>query len=74
MADTVRYGIVGLGRMGRRHAENLAWRVPGARIVAACSTVPDELAYARDTPSARPAQSSSSTTGLHAATSSAPGT
>jgi myo-inositol 2-dehydrogenase/D-chiro-inositol 1-dehydrogenase len=46
---TVRYGIVGLGRMGRRHADNLAFRVPGAQIVAACSTVPEELAYARDT-------------------------
>jgi myo-inositol 2-dehydrogenase/D-chiro-inositol 1-dehydrogenase len=45
----VRYGIVGLGRMGRRHAENLARRVPGAALVAACSTVPEELAYARDT-------------------------
>jgi myo-inositol 2-dehydrogenase / D-chiro-inositol 1-dehydrogenase len=45
----VRYGIVGLGRMGRRHAENLARRVPGATLVGACSTVPEELAYARDT-------------------------
>jgi myo-inositol 2-dehydrogenase/D-chiro-inositol 1-dehydrogenase len=48
MASAVRYGIVGLGRMGRRHAENLARRVPGAALVAACSTVPEELAYARD--------------------------
>jgi myo-inositol 2-dehydrogenase/D-chiro-inositol 1-dehydrogenase len=46
---TVRYGIVGLGRMGKRHAENLAQRVPGAALVAACSPVADELAYARDT-------------------------
>ena len=45
----VRIGMVGLGRMGRRHAENLAVRVPGAVIVAACSPVPDELAWARDT-------------------------
>jgi myo-inositol 2-dehydrogenase/D-chiro-inositol 1-dehydrogenase len=49
MTATVRYGIVGLGRMGRRHAENLAARIPGAALVAACSTVPEELAYARDT-------------------------
>jgi len=46
---TVRYGIVGLGRMGKRHAENLAQRVPGAALVAACSPVAEELAWARDT-------------------------
>ena len=46
---TVRYGIVGIGRMGRRHAENLAQRVPGASLVAACSPVAEELAFARDT-------------------------
>ncbi len=44
----VRIGMVGLGRMGRRHAENLALRVPGASITAACSPVADELAWARD--------------------------
>jgi myo-inositol 2-dehydrogenase/D-chiro-inositol 1-dehydrogenase len=46
---TVRYGIVGIGRMGKRHAENLAQRVPGASLVAACSPVAEELAWARDT-------------------------
>jgi len=45
----VRIGMVGLGRMGRRHAENLALRVPGASITAACSPVADELTWARDT-------------------------
>ncbi len=35
----VRVGIVGVGRMGRRHAENLAHRVPGADLVAACSPI-----------------------------------
>ena len=44
----VRIGIAGLGRMGRRHAENLALRVPGAALVAACSPVADETAWARD--------------------------
>jgi len=44
----VRIGMVGLGRMGRRHAENLALRVPGASITAACSPVAEELAWARD--------------------------
>jgi myo-inositol 2-dehydrogenase/D-chiro-inositol 1-dehydrogenase len=46
---TVRIGIVGVGRMGRRHAENLATRVPGAALVAACSPIGEELDWARDT-------------------------
>jgi myo-inositol 2-dehydrogenase / D-chiro-inositol 1-dehydrogenase len=44
----VRAGIVGLGRLGKRHAENLRYRVPGARLVAACSVVPEELKWARN--------------------------
>jgi myo-inositol 2-dehydrogenase/D-chiro-inositol 1-dehydrogenase len=44
----VRVGIVGVGRMGRRHAENLATRVPGAQLVAACSPIGEELEWARD--------------------------
>jgi myo-inositol 2-dehydrogenase/D-chiro-inositol 1-dehydrogenase len=47
--QTVRVGVVGLGRLGKRHAENLAWRVPGAKLVAACSPVEDERAWARET-------------------------
>jgi myo-inositol 2-dehydrogenase/D-chiro-inositol 1-dehydrogenase len=46
--DNVRIGIVGLGRLGRRHADNLATRVSGASLVAACSPIPDELRSARD--------------------------
>ena len=42
----LRIGIAGLGRMGRRHAENLARRVPNAELVAACSPVADERAWA----------------------------
>jgi myo-inositol 2-dehydrogenase/D-chiro-inositol 1-dehydrogenase len=45
--DSVRIGIVGLGRLGRRHAENLAFRVPGARLVAAASPIEAERAWAR---------------------------
>lgn len=40
------FGIVGLGRLGRRHAENPAWRVPGAQLVAACSPVSKEREWA----------------------------
>ncbi|GGD67222.1 Gfo/Idh/MocA family oxidoreductase [Caballeronia grimmiae] len=45
--NPVRVGIVGLGRLGRRHAENLAWHVPGARLVAACSPLPKEREWAK---------------------------
>ncbi len=44
----MRIGIAGVGRMGRHHATNLAQRVAGAELVAACSPVADELAWARD--------------------------
>jgi len=44
----VRIGIAGLGRLGRRHATMLARQVAGAELVAACSPVADELAWARD--------------------------
>ena len=47
-ADALRIGIVGLGRMGQRHAEQLALRTRGARLVAACSPNVDEHAWARD--------------------------
>jgi myo-inositol 2-dehydrogenase/D-chiro-inositol 1-dehydrogenase len=41
-------GIVGLGRMGQRHAEQLALRTRGARLVAACSVDAGERSWARD--------------------------
>jgi myo-inositol 2-dehydrogenase/D-chiro-inositol 1-dehydrogenase len=47
-ASRLRVGIAGLGRLGRRHAENLAQRVPRAELVAACSPVADELTWARE--------------------------
>lgn len=45
--DTVRIAIVGLGRLGKRHAENLCYRVPGATLAGACSVVPAELEWAQ---------------------------
>jgi hypothetical protein len=33
MDETVRVGLVGLGRMGRVHAASLAGRIPGVRLV-----------------------------------------
>ncbi len=46
MSDLVRIGVVGLGRLGRRHAENLAFRVAGVRVVAAASPIETERAWA----------------------------
>jgi myo-inositol 2-dehydrogenase/D-chiro-inositol 1-dehydrogenase len=45
----LRIGIAGLGRLGQRHAQNLAQRVPNADLVAACSPVPAELEWAAST-------------------------
>ena len=47
--SAVRIGIAGVGRMGRHHATNLAQRVQGAELVAACSPVAEELGWVRDT-------------------------
>jgi predicted dehydrogenase len=41
-------GIVGLGRMGQRHAEQLALHTHGARLVAACSVDASEHTWARE--------------------------
>jgi myo-inositol 2-dehydrogenase/D-chiro-inositol 1-dehydrogenase len=43
----LKIGMVGLGRLGKRHAENLALRCPGAKIEAACSLDPVERAWAK---------------------------
>jgi myo-inositol 2-dehydrogenase/D-chiro-inositol 1-dehydrogenase len=45
----VRIGVTGLGRLGKRHAMNLAYRVPGAMLAAVCSPVEQERAWARET-------------------------
>jgi myo-inositol 2-dehydrogenase/D-chiro-inositol 1-dehydrogenase len=45
--SVVKIGIVGLGRLGKRHAANLRFRVQGADLKAACSIVPEELEWAR---------------------------
>lgn len=40
----IRTGIVGLGRLGRQHAENAAYRIPYMELVAVCSVIPEEVA------------------------------
>lgn len=47
MNHRLRVGIAGLGRMGRRHAENLARRVPHAELVAACDPGVEALEWAQ---------------------------
>ena len=39
----IKFGIVGLGRLGRKHAENIAFKVPNAELVAVCSISEKEL-------------------------------
>jgi myo-inositol 2-dehydrogenase/D-chiro-inositol 1-dehydrogenase len=43
----LRVGIAGLGRLGRRHAEQLALRTRGAALVSACSPLAEERDWAR---------------------------
>lgn len=42
----IKVGIAGLGRLGKVHANNLAFKIPNAELTAACSIVPQELTYA----------------------------
>ena len=44
----IKTGIIGLGRLGKTHAENLVYRVPNIELVAACSIVDSELKYAKE--------------------------
>lgn len=44
----INVGIVGLGRLGRVHAENLAFRIPNARLVAVCAQTEASLDWARE--------------------------
>ena len=45
--EQVRVGIVGLGRLGKIHGQNLAYQIPKAKLCAACSIVPQELEFAK---------------------------
>lgn len=44
----VNVGIAGLGRLGKVHAGNLAFKIPNAELTAACSIMPAELTYAQE--------------------------
>lgn len=43
MKSVVNFGIVGLGRLGRAHAENIAFKIPNAKLLAVCSINEDEV-------------------------------
>jgi len=43
MDKKVKIGIIGLGRLGRKHAENIHYKIPNAELTAVCSLVKDEL-------------------------------
>ncbi|MFT0533037.1 Gfo/Idh/MocA family oxidoreductase [Castellaniella hirudinis] len=45
---SLRVGIVGLGRLGRRHAANIAQHIPGATLCRACSADEQDRHYACD--------------------------
>lgn len=40
-------GLVGLGRLGRQHANNLAHRIPNCKLMAVCSVIPEEVEEAQ---------------------------
>ena len=46
--EKIKVGIAGLGRLGKVHAHNLAYKIPNACLKAACSIVPAELEYAKN--------------------------
>jgi myo-inositol 2-dehydrogenase/D-chiro-inositol 1-dehydrogenase len=45
--NKIRVGIVGLGRMGQAHAQNIEENVPGATLSAACCPVEEDLKRAK---------------------------
>ncbi len=43
LVEKIKLGIIGLGRLGRKHAENIHYRIPKAELTGICSTVEEEL-------------------------------
>lgn len=48
MESIIRVGIAGIGRMGKTHANNLAFKIQGAKLAAVCDISNDALAYAKE--------------------------
>ncbi|OJJ33827.1 hypothetical protein ASPWEDRAFT_113017 [Aspergillus wentii DTO 134E9] len=47
MSSKLNIGVVGIGRMGQRHALNILHRVPRARLLCVCSPAPHEIEWAQ---------------------------
>ncbi|EPY06759.1 myo-inositol 2-dehydrogenase [Paenibacillus alvei TS-15] len=45
--NQISVGLVGLGRLGRQHADNLAHRIPNCKLMAVCSVIPEEVEKAQ---------------------------
>lgn len=43
MMKKIKIGVVGLGRLGRKHAENVAFKIPNAELFAVCSLLEEEV-------------------------------
>ena len=41
--ERIKFGIIGLGRLGIKHAENIAFRTPGAELTAVCALEEDVI-------------------------------
>lgn len=50
MSSKLNIGVVGIGRMGQRHALNLLHRVPRARLLCVCSPALHEIEWAKQQP------------------------
>lgn len=46
MSSKLNIGVVGIGRMGQRHALNILHRLPRARLLCVCSPAPHEIEWA----------------------------
>ncbi|MHB1392695.1 MAG: inositol 2-dehydrogenase [Clostridia bacterium] len=44
----IRIGIVGLGRLGLKHAEDLAFKIPNVELLAVCSIKKEEIDYVQN--------------------------
>jgi myo-inositol 2-dehydrogenase/D-chiro-inositol 1-dehydrogenase len=49
MAEKLRLAIIGLGRIGKKHAENLVYKIPNCDVRVICTPVEEEQKYARET-------------------------
>lgn len=44
----IKIGVIGLGRIGKVHLENIQYHIPTAKVVAACSGSEKGFAFAKE--------------------------